>query len=74
MENALRPPNPKEDGRFLVAQLATTFDLENKKMWRIEGIALTWATRQVVLWSNHKTAGYNRRLIVARTTQDDLPN
>src|SRR6202166_2520573 len=37
-------------------------------MWRIEGIALTWATRQVVLWSNHKTADQNRRLIAARTT------
>jgi hypothetical protein len=43
---------------FLVAQLATTFDLEIK-IWRMEGIALTWATRQVVLWSNHKTADYN---------------
>jgi len=37
-------------------------------MWRIEGIALTWATRQVVLWSNHKTADHNGRLVVARKT------
>src|SRR5713226_6673892 len=35
---------------------------------RFEGIALTWATRQVVLWSDHKTAGYNKRLVAARTT------
>src|SRR4029077_6583918 len=38
------------------------------KMWRIEGIALTWATRQVVLWSDHKTADKNGRLAVAGTT------
>jgi hypothetical protein len=43
---------------FLVAQLATGFDLEIK-IWRMEGIALTWATRQVVLWSDHKTADQN---------------
>src|SRR5580704_11907719 len=43
---------------FLVAQLATAA-IWKKFEVRIEGIALTWATRQVVLWSNHKTAADN---------------
>src|ERR1700687_4561133 len=34
-----------------------------KKIGRFEGIALTRPTRQVVLWSDHKTAA-RRRLLV----------
>jgi len=58
---------------FLVAQLATAFDLEIK-IWRMEGIALTWATRQVVLWSDHKTANQNRRLVGPEELGGYLPN
>jgi len=42
---------------------------------RIEGIALTWATRQVVLWSDHKTADHNGRLVAApNNLGKHLPN
>jgi hypothetical protein len=46
--------------------LATGFD-PGIKIERFEGIALTWPTRQVVLWSDHKTAVCRRLLVEAVT-------
>src|ERR1035437_5980135 len=45
---------------------ATAFDLEIKDR-RFEDIALTWPTRQVVLWSDRKTAARRRLLVEAVT-------
>jgi len=53
--------------------LATGFDL-GIKIERFEGIALTWPTRQVVLWSDHKTAARQRLLVEAWTIRAEPPN